>query len=448
MWPDGYVYRNADTGRTYTAHHAAEAAWVQADTPAYAVALGGEGGGKSVAGIVKDLERIRRGCSGIMVSPDLPHFRRSLWPEFRRWCPWEYVVAGQRHRRSPEWAPTSPFEMVFMNGATIYCGGIDNPTSWEGPNVNWAHMDEARKSPDAGPLKVLSGRVRIPGPQGEPPQLWITTTPEMNWLYDYFGPPRDDDDFAAFKANSRIVQLRTQDNAANLAPGYVEQRGQTLTEAEKRVYLGGEWENIDTGQRFLPSMLWWDACKETLPALGTREPLVLAMDASVSGDSWGLVGVTRHGAPGRHDHIAVRYAREWVAPGHGRQIIYETDAKDGPIDEVRRLCAAYSVIALVYDPYQLVSVSQRLAAEGLAWLLEFPQGAQRLEADRALLDAIVQRKIAHGGEAALRAHVDNADRKLDTDGRRLRIVKRSDNKKVDLCVCLSMAAYQCGQLNL
>lgn len=445
-WGEGYVYRNADTGRTYQPHHAAEAEWVGTDTPAYAVALGGEGAGKSLAGIVKALERVRRGMSGIMVSPDLPHFRRSLWPEFRRWCPWQAVVESQRHRQSAEWSPSTPFEMVFVGGATIYCGGIENPESWEGPNVNWAMLDEARKCPTAGALKVLSGRVRIPGPHGEPPQLWITTTPRMHWLHEYFGPPVADDPFAAFKRSSRVVHLRTEDNAANLSAGYVDERGRTLTEAEKRVYLGGEWEDVDTGERFLPTMTWWDACKETIPALA-RDGLVLSMDAGISGDSFGLVGVSRHGAAGRHDDIAVRYVREWTPAGAGGKVAFE-NGTDGPVDEVRRLAKAYNVLCVVYDPYQLYSDAARLAQEGVAWMQEFPQGSQRLEADKALLDLIMARRIAHDGNEALRRHIDNADRKLDPESRKLRIVKRTDSRKVDLAVCLSMAAWQSLALNL
>ncbi len=44
--------------------------------------------------------------------------------------------------------------------------------------------------------------------------------------------------------------------------------------------------------------------------------------------------------------------------------------------------------------------------------------------------------------------MDNADKKLSDDGRRMRIVKREEALKVDLAVCLSMASYECLRLNL
>jgi hypothetical protein len=61
---------------------------------------------------------------------------------------------------------------------------------------------------------------------------------------------------------------------------------------------------------------------------------------------------------------------------------------------------------------------------------------------------IQQRRIAHDGSALLRQHIQAADRKLDDDGKRLRIVKRDENSPVDLAICLSMAAAQCLYLQL
>jgi phage terminase large subunit-like protein len=90
---------------------------------------------------------------------------------------------------------------------------------------------------------------------------------------------------------------------------------------------------------------------------------------------------------------------------------------------------------------------RRLEASGmpLPALHPFPQGAARLEADKGLLDLIEQRRIAHDGDATLRAHLDNANRKQDADGRRLRIVKRRQSQKIDLAVALSMACARWTQ---
>lgn len=435
-WCVDYVYRNAYTGKVYTPHHEGERQFVYSDTPTYPIALGSEGGGKSVSGIIKNLERLRRRMYGIMVSPDLPHFKKSLWPEFRAWCPWEFVVPSQRHRANSEWNPTEAFVLNFVNGAWLICGGIDTPISWEGPNVHFAHFDEARRKDDASAIKVLSGRTRLAGPSGEPPQLYLTTTPRMNWLHDYYGPLKTNDPLADFKHDVRITRLLVKDNAHNLAPDYIARRSATLTEAEKRVLIDAEWEDTDTGQRYLPALVWWTSCSEVLPPLGKRETLVLGLDAAERRDCFAIVGVTRH--PTRVGALAVRYVRLWT-PTPGNPIDFDGDEHNrGPVAELTWLIANYNVIAVAYDPTEMRYVASKLV--GTTWMREVSQGGDRVEADTALLDYVVDKAIAHDGNTDLSNHLDNADRKT-IDGRKLRIVKRDANRKIDAAVALSMAVF-------
>lgn len=439
VWP--CVYVNRDTGRAYTPHHADEQRFVYEDGPwRYGLAKGGEGGGKSTAGCIKSLERLRRGMSGIMVGTDLEHFKKSLWPEFRRWVPWDQVVPSQRRRQKIEWEPQHSFSLAFTNGAVLLCGGIDDPASWEGPNVNFFHFDEARRKKDATALKVLDGRIRIPGPNGEPPQGFITTTPRKHWLYDYFGPVSGDNDpFSDFKCNSLVIDLLTRDNAANLAQGYVEQRAQTLTEAEQRVLLEAAWEDIDDVDRFLPSMTWWDACKEDVPPLDPRTPIVAAMDGAVSGDTFALVLVSRH--PQRRQDILVRGLMVWEPRGT------PLDFPTIQTEIVRTLNSWYTLV-LTYDPYQLHQMAQQIQQTANIWCDPFQQGQPRLIADKQLLDLVMRRGIVHDGDVRLRTAIDNADRKTSEDRQTLRIVKRTSSLKIDLAVALSMAAAKCLELNL
>lgn len=440
-WPTAYV--NRDTGRPYTPHHENERRFVAEDGPwRYGLAKGGEGGGKSVAGIIKNLERVRRGMNGIMVGTDLEHFKKSLWPEFRRWCPWDQVTPSQRRRASVSWEPQHSFSLAFTNGAILLCGGIDDPASWEGPNVSFAHLDEARRKKTADALKVLDGRVRIAGPAGEMPQLYLTTTPRKHWLFEYFGPVKEDGDDPrlSFKQASFVIDLLTRDNAHNLADGYAESRAQTLTAAEARVLLEAAWEDIDDVDRFLPSMIWWDACREDLPPLGPREPLVLCTDGGWASDLFALIGVTRH--PQRHEDIAVRLVRTWTPPKIGK---LDFD----PIEvEISDICRTFNVIQITYDPTQLHQMMTRLHNRGVAWTDEFNQGTERLVADKQLLDLIMQRRLAHDGNDDLRRAIDHADRKVDSETRKIRIVKRTDDLKIDPAVALSMAAAKCLNLNL
>ena len=476
-WPTEYV--NRDTGCVYKPHHDGERKFLL-DTPRYLYARGGEGGGKSVAGIKKTLDRASRKCSGIVVSPDMPHFKRSLWPEFQRWCPWDQVVEKHRHRGDFAWEPYAPFKIAFCNGAILWCGGMDEPGAWEGPNVNFAHMDEMRRKKKADVLKVLDGRVRIPT-NGVPPQIYLTSTPRKNWLFDYYGPLavkcldcgdetpiaiqegeeercvkcgsfnlKVDDVHASFKRDSFVMVLLTVDNEYNLEENFARKRAQTLTEAEARVLLEAAWEDIEEGQRFLPTMLWWDDCEEEIAPL-SDEPIVVALDAATGrqsgvSDCFGLLAVSRYSE--RRDAVAVRHIAAWQAPTGGKIDFLGTERNPGPEWELRRLCETHNVKCVVYDPRDLHDMGQRLRRERVVWMKEFGQVSQRTKADTDLLRLIQERRVAHSGERILREHVDNADRKLDSGGHTLRIVKREDQLKIDLAVCLSMAAYQCLHLNL
>ena len=496
-WPVLYV--NRETGRPYVPHTVEEDEAVHNDAPRYLLVRGGEGGGKSVAGIIKCLNRVRRGMSGIMVSPNLPHFKRSLWPEFRRWCPWDQVcIPHQRYSRQ-EWEPHEPFTIVFKNHAELHCAGIERPRSLEGPNINFAHFDEARLHPDEKALTVLDGRIRIPGKSGESPQMWFTTTPAMNWLYTYFGPllckckvcgdveielanikemkcPKCGgldivvtDLYPAFKEDARDVVLLTEGNEQNTFDGFADKRGQSLTEKEKRVLLNAEWEDLTDGEPFLPSIIWWDTCKEDLPPLTQDEQVVLSLDAatgrrSTDSDCFAIVGTTRHPDPQKYGTVAVRIAETWQARP-GEKIDYlGTEENPGPERFLLRLCGyrlteyglyhfdpniQHNVMVVTFDPTELHDMAQRLYThEGIVWFEEFSQGNQRLEADRQLLELIKNRRIAHNGDEKLREHIRNADRKLDSTGRHMRIVKRNESQKIDLTIALSMASYMTLHLNL
>ena len=487
-WPTEYV--NATTGKVYEPHHDAEAQFVFMDSPINGLLKGGEGGGKSVAGIIKTLERLRRRMPGIMISPDLPHFKRSLWPEFSRWCPWDQVVPEQRYRSKFSWEPRAPFSLAFRNGTTLLCGGIDDPGAWEGPNVSFIHFDEPRRKKTAYALKTLAGRSRIPGPKGEPPQFYLTTTPRKHWLHEYYGPLKcrcdscgerfehyaktqagqnylnlcpsvlpicphcssrnyhTDDEHAEFKLKALVVTLLTVENEPNLQEGFADDRALTLTSTEARVLLEAEWEDTDTPERFLPNMLLWDKLREDLPALTPQEPLVLALDAATgrqasASDCFGMVGVTRCPDPARHsDSVAVRYVQKWQATA-GKIIDFQgTDANPGPERVLRTLAKQYNVVMAPYDPDQLHDMATRLLRERIAWMFPFTQQSLRVKADTDLLYLVTHSRIAHDGNKDLRDHIDNADRKVDTMGKRLRIVKREESLKVDLAVCLSMACYQ------
>ena len=192
---------------------------------------------------------------------------------------------------------------------------------------------------------------------------------------------------------------------------------------------------------FLPSIALWDACKEALPPLDAHTPCILALDAGESNDVFASVLVSAH--PTDPQRLAVRYVQPYV-PAAGVALDFDAIEAD-----IRELCSRYAVQQLAYDPFLLGQMVRRLTngPDAIRTPVEpFPQGAARLEADKGLYDLITQRRIAHDGNAELRAHIANANKKIDAEGRRLRIVKRVYSLKIDLAVCLSMACARAGEL--
>ena len=180
--------------------------------------------------------------------------------------------------------------------------------------------------------------------------------------------------------------------------------------------------------------MWWDACRHDLPAYEPLEPWVIALDAAVSGDCFGLVAVTR-----KNGIIIPRYVRKWTPPAGG-QIMYNAPAgtpperDESPAGELRRICARHSVVKVVYDPFQLHSFCNQMKEELIVYFSEFPQTTKRLLADKALRDTIRERKIWQDGNYELREHITNANAKSEGESDKLRIVKRTEKAKIDLAV--------------
>lgn len=195
------------------------------------------------------------------------------------------------------------------------------------------------------------------------------------------------------------------------------------------------------GEPFLPSIEWWTRQKDTLPPLTPTEPCVLAGDAATgrlneASDCFALVLVSEH--PTKEGQTAVRYARKWQA-AKGQRIDFEgTEDDPGPLREVRRLHNEYSLLQFAYDPTELRYAAGLIAQEAL-WCEEVSQGAEQMSFDKELLDAIIQRTLWHDGDEDLTDHLRNADRKVNPEDKKLRIVKRTEAKKIDLAKALSMA---------
>lgn len=143
--------------------------------------IGGIGSGKTAVGSVKALYKLPDG-DGIMVASDLPHFYKSTWQEFKKWCPWDRCT--NKHLEHPY---TNRKVLKFDIGGEerkIFYGGIDDEDAWTGLNVNWCFFDEARRKRTRKAFDTLAGRIRI----GPNPQLWVTSSPNgvSHWMYEVF----------------------------------------------------------------------------------------------------------------------------------------------------------------------------------------------------------------------------------------------------------------------
>lgn len=368
--------------------------------------IGGVGSGKTRAGCLAVLS-VAPGSTGMVLAPTYPMLRDATLRTF-------LDLVQSYHPSLIKTFHKTEMIVELTNGTRVLFRSADDPDRLRGPNLGWFYLDEAALMEEAI-WPIMIGRLRE-----QPGRAWATSTPRgFNWLYETFVKGGDDYD---------VTTSSTRDNPF-LPDGFVRSLEHAYDSQWTAQEIEGEFVDLGAIDRFIPSIALWDACRAELPPLDKHTPCILAMDAGESSDTFATILVSRLG-----DGLAVRYVRVYVPKG-------------GPLDfdaieaDIRDLVARYAVQQVAYDPMLLGQMMRRLSAPNRAIptpLEPFPQGAARLEADKLLLDLITQRRIAHDGDADLRQHIANADKKVDSEGRRLRIVKRAHALKIDAAVCLAM----------
>lgn len=173
--------------------------------------------------------------------------------------------------------------------------------------------------------------------------------------------------------------------------------------------------------------------------------VVLGVDGSISGDCTAVSAITIR------DGVIYELETHIFEPPQNAKIDYMTTLKPC----IEGLMRRYRVIAIAYDEYQLhnfMKELEKIHAPNDArnatkpnkerFFYAFPQGAERIKADTALLANITQDQLRHSGGSGLREHVENADGKEERNGEGIRIVKRRETSKIDGLVALSMAAWR------
>lgn len=228
---------------------------------------------------------------------------------------------------------------------------------------------------------------------------------------------------------------------------YYASEAAVLTPNEFQRMHRNQW--VTSEETFVP-IEWWDACArslEEMPKPTPNTPMVVTMDAGIASDTFGMVMGFRH--PTLEHETVVHKAIRWIPPKGGRLNFQGTDEEPGPELMLRKWIKENNVIEVAYDEYQLADLAMRLGREGAAWFKRFSQGGDRLVADSMLRDKIRNRAIWQDGNPYLREHLANANAKTDEkEDRKIRIVKRMADLKIDLAICLSMLNHEIHRLNL
>jgi hypothetical protein len=259
-------------------------------------------------------------------------------------------------------------------------------------------------------------------------------------LYDAVikdGTPLPDVAPELFASGSMIGYWNTRRYLSWQTPEYYAEQERTLLPKEYRRIHCNEW---GTSEDAFVDAAWWDACQEVLPLLEARTPQILSLDAGVSSDNFAIVSTTKHG-----ERYAQRLLKLFEPPTGGK---LEFTGPNSPDEFLRQYVKDFNVLEVCYDPYQLHSLMTQYRRERVVRVREFSQGTDRLLADKAYRDAIMDKSVMHDGDMRLRSHVLNANAKTEGSDSRLRLVKRSERLKIDAAVCASMGLYRARQVRM
>lgn len=188
--------------------------------------LGGVGSGKTKAGSAEAIKKTFRNPykDGMIVAPYYKVLHRVTLKAFLDLCPKDLI---REHHKSHNY-------IELINGSRVYYGSADNPASLEGSNLGWAWGDELRYWKKEA-YEILLARVREPC---EDSQIFFTTTPDMGWLFDSFGPEAQQKNptIKEFRVSSEENPYLTEDYCTTLKNNYDERL--------YRAYVKGEWVKL------------------------------------------------------------------------------------------------------------------------------------------------------------------------------------------------------------
>jgi hypothetical protein len=164
------------------------------------------------------------GKRGLMVAPTFDLVLDPMLDTFLSVCD----KSGVRYQHNQQ---KHKIELIDFDVIISYASA-DRPRGLEGKNVSFGWIDEAQDCQRQAYLNATA-RFRVPAPRR---QFIVTGTPKANsWLRQ---------EFDSGKKGRELIRATTFDNAYNDSD-YVYEQLETLSEAEARAYVYGEWLNVD-----------------------------------------------------------------------------------------------------------------------------------------------------------------------------------------------------------
>jgi phage terminase large subunit-like protein len=183
---------------------------------------------------------------------------------------------------------------------------------------------------------------------------------------------------------------------------------------------------------------WFDACvdRDAKPLLADKRVVVwLGVDASVKRDSTAIVVIGWDKAMSKARLVTHRVFQ----PSPKEPLDFEATVER----TVREFCQRFRVRRVLFDPYQMASVAQRLQASGIP-MKEFPQSVSNLTAIGSnLYEMIKGGNLIVYPDAGIRLAISRAVAKETSRG--FMITKEKSSHKIDVVIALAMAAYEAVQ---
>ncbi|MAE86742.1 MAG: PBSX family phage terminase large subunit [Flammeovirgaceae bacterium] len=190
---------------------------------------GGIGNGKTYAGILKGLVRVldkdQPPQLGMISRLTYPELRDSTQRTFFELTHMFGLLPGIHYEYNKQ-----ENRVLFKNGHEIVFRALDDPAKLLSINLGWFYIDQAEEVSEDVFLTLL-GRLRAVND----PKCWITGNPlGHNWVWHRFiHDPVE---------GNVMYNAKTEENVANLPPGYIDSLINNYNEIWVNRYLYGSWD--------------------------------------------------------------------------------------------------------------------------------------------------------------------------------------------------------------